>query len=185
AHQFTAAQAYGLAVLGILQSSPPAELIVGAASYAMRQYSMADKYLTPYVAKFPQNMAARKLLASVELALNHPDRAMTTLTPVLDKSGDDAQMLALIGMAAARTGDLTAASDYLKQAAAKAPENAAIRSELGATQVALGKVDAGIEDFQQAIKTHPAELSPRLQLFLTYMRAKEYEQAIRTAEAVQ
>lgn len=185
AHQFTAAQAYGLAVLGILQSSPPAELIVGAASYAMRQYAMADKYLTPYVAKFPQNMAARKLLASVELARGHPDRAMTTLTPVLDKSTDDAQMLALIGMAAARTGNLTTASDYLKQAAAKAPENAAIRSELGATQVALGKVDAGIEDFQKAIKAHPAELSPRLQLFLTYMRTKEYEQAIRTAEEVQ
>jgi len=185
AKDYAAAQTFTQKVLALVKEFPPAELIAGAASFALGQNEQANKYLSPYVYRTPKDIQARKLLGSVQLALGHPGQAVETLSPALNQAGDDAQLLAMIGMAAARTGDVASANRYLQQATDIAPQNATIQSELAATQVALGQTDAGIQELEDAIKAHPKDLRPQLQLFLTYLGAKRYDEAYETAKQLQ
>ncbi len=162
----------------------PAVLLAGATAYALKQYEQANNYLTPYVYQVPQNVQARKLLAAVQVALGRSSDAVKTLSPVAQGS-NDAQLLGIIGMAEARSGDLEAANRYLARAVEQAPENAALRTQLGVTQVAVGNKDAGIAELEQAAKIDPKAARPEIALFATYLQNKEYDKALDIAERLQ
>ena len=99
-------------------------------------------------------------------------------------AGDDAGLLALIGEAAARSGDAVAADKYLTMAVERQPDSEALHTELGRTKVALGQTDAAIEEFEKASKQDPNALGPDTALFGTYLRAKEYDKALAVAESL-
>jgi len=180
---FAAAHSYLINVLAVAKDFAPAQLMAGASSYALGQYEQAGAfYLTRYVYKEPQNLLARKLLAALQMRLGQPDKAVDTLSPALDNSSDDPQLLAMIGVAASRGGDILSANRYLKQAVQREPENSGLREELGKTDLALGDEKAGIEEFEKAVKTDPKALGPQTSLFLAYFRTPEFDKALAVAE---
>jgi Flp pilus assembly protein TadD len=88
----------------------------------------------------------------------------------------------MIGVAAARGGDMVSANRYLKEAVQKEPENSALREELGKTDAALGDTKAAIEEFEKAVKADPTALGPQTSLFLAYLRTGEFDKALAVAE---
>lgn len=163
---------------------PQALMLAGATSYALKQYEQANTYLTQYVYRVPQNVQATKLLAAAQIAIGRPADAVKTLSSSAQNT-DDGQLLAMIGEASLRAGDLSSGSRYLAKAVEKQPDNATLRAQLGATEVALGKTDAGIEDLQKSAEQDPANLRPQIALFSTYMRNKLYDKALGIATAVE
>ena len=54
--------------------------------------------------------------------------------------------------------------------------------ELGRTDVALGDAEAGIGEFEKAIKANPQDLGAQTSLFLAYLRIREFDKALGVAE---
>jgi len=182
-NDFAAAYGYAQNALAVANDFAPAEFIAGSAAYALGQYEQAGTYyLAQYVYKTPGDRLARKLLAALQMRLGEPVKAVETLSPALSDSGDDPQLLTMIGVAASRGGDMISANRYLKEAVKKQPENSRLLDELGRTDVALGDAEAGIDEFEKAIKANPLALGPQTSLFLAYLRTREFAKAIAVAE---
>jgi putative PEP-CTERM system TPR-repeat lipoprotein len=171
-----------------LSASPKyaaALLLSGASNYALKQYEQANNALGQYVELVPDNLQARKLLASTQLQLNRPGDAVNTLKPAMANAGNDADLLAMIGTASARSGDTTVANEYLGKAVAERPDNAALRTELGLTEIRLGDTATGVEELEKAAQQNPKDVRPELALFLTYMRDKQFDKALEISERLQ
>ena len=182
-NDFAAAYGYVQNALTVAQDFAPAQLIAGSAAYALGQYEQAGAYyLAQYVHKNPGDGPARKLLATLQMRLGQPVKAVETLSPALGVSGDDPQLLTMMGEAASRGGDMVSANHYLKRAVQKQPENSRLLDELGRTDVALGDAEAGIGEFEKAIKANPQALGPQTSLFLAYLRIREFDKALAVAE---
>jgi putative PEP-CTERM system TPR-repeat lipoprotein len=170
--------------LSATKNFAPALLLGGATSYALKHYEQANTYLTQYIYLVPQNVDARELLAAVQIALGNSGEAVKTLSDAA-KGTNDAHLLSMIGEASARNGDLASASRYLAQAVSLQPDDPAMRTELGITQIALGQTDLGIEALEKAAEQDPASLRPEMALFSTFMRNKEFDKALEVATRVQ
>ena len=162
----------------------PARLIAAASSYALHEYERTYYYLSPYVFHNPGDIRARKLLAETQLQLARPADAAKTLSPVRDNATEDPELLSLIGVAAARSGDMAAADRYLKLALDRRPGDRALRTELGLTEIAAGDPKAGIDNLEQVVKSHPDAAGPQIPLFVALMQTKEYDKALVVAEQV-
>jgi cellulose synthase operon protein C len=163
----------------------PAQLVAGGAAYATKRYEQANRYLGQYLAHVPNNLQARKLLATVEIRLGHPGDAVKTLAPAANSADADAQILAMIGTAAAQNGDLPQADKYLQLAVAKNPDSPALRATLGATRVSLGETEAGIDELEKAVAADPKARAPEVTLAVTYIRQKDYDKALEVAERLE
>lgn len=182
---YAAAQRYDQQVLRSANNFGPALLLAGAISYALKDYAAANAYLAPYVHEHPQNLMARKMLSAVELALGSPADAMKTLSADADNSKTDPQLLALQAVAATRGGDLASADRYLSMAVARQPDNAALQTQLGANEVALGETDQGISDLQKAAREAPDSVAPSVALVQAYLHNKQYDKALAVAEQLE
>jgi len=184
AKNYESALNYSESILALMKDSAPTLLIAGSSAYARNQFDKASAYLGRYVFLVPANTQARKLLASAELQVGRAGDAVKTLSPAVAQANDDgdAQLLAMIGNAAARSGNLAEANRYLTMAVEKQPENTALRTELGATKISLGQTDAGIEELERAAREDPKAQSPEIALLLAYLRNKDYDKALEIAE---
>lgn len=179
---YATAQSYSQRTLNAARNFPPALLLAGASSYALRQYEQAYAAVSQYVFQVPQDLSARKLLAAIQLSLGHSGDAVRTLSTSVDNNSTDAQLLAMIGAASARTGDFAAADRYLTRALEQQPGNTAIRTELGLAQLALGHTETAIETLEEASRRDPNALRPETALFIAYFRDKDYDKALELAE---
>ena len=130
-------------------------------------------------------MVARKLLAAVQIAQGRIADAAMTLAQAVDIEPTDPQLLAMAGAAAAQIGDFNAADRYLRGALQLHRDNAAVRTELGITQLALGQTDAGIAALDEASRQDPTTLRPDIALFLARFTRKDYGQALEAAERLE
>ena len=78
---YATAQTHIQRALNASKDSAPTLLLAGATSYALRQYEQANAYLSQYIYLVPQNVQARKLLASAQLALGRSADAVKTRSP--------------------------------------------------------------------------------------------------------
>lgn len=84
----------------------PAMKMLGTVNYAMANFQQADLYLTKYVDAAVDDLAARKLLGAVRLKLQQPETVGSVLGQSKSNS-NDAQILTLMGDAAAMRGDFS------------------------------------------------------------------------------
>ncbi len=179
---YAIAQSNSESVVKKVPQFEPARLIAGASSYGLRQYERAYYYLSLYVSQNSADIRARKLLAATQLQLARPGDAAKTLSQVRDNATEDPDLLRLIGVAAARSGDLVAAGGYLKLALNRRPDDWSLRTELGLAEIAAGDAKAGIDNLEQVVKAHPGAWGPQIPLFAALMQTKEYDKALAVAE---
>lgn len=182
AKDYPSAQEYSETVVGDAPNFEPSRLIAGASSYALKEYERAYYYLSRYAFDSSGDKLARKLLAAVELRLGRAKESVATLTPLLEKDGDDPELLALIGSASARSGNLREAKHYLSEAIENQPDNAGLHIELGRTELALGDAQAGIDEFKKAVVADVTTVIPEVPLFLAYFHTNERDKARAVAE---
>ena len=84
----------------VLSKAPehlPSRLLAGAVQAALGSAQQAEQHLKYYLERDPENIYARKLLASVLLKSRQTQRAIDILAPALKVSQQDPQLLALAG----------------------------------------------------------------------------------------
>jgi putative PEP-CTERM system TPR-repeat lipoprotein len=181
---FTRAETHIQWALSATKNSPPVLLLGGAIAYASKQYQQANALLGQYVYLVPNNLQARKLLAASQVALGHSAEAAKTLVSGIEQGAVDPQLLAMIGEASARSGDLVSARHYLSMAVERTPNDVPLRTQLGLTELNIGETGQGIEELEKASRQDPEALRPQIALFVAYLRNQDFDKALEIAEQV-
>ncbi|HSK28512.1 MAG TPA: XrtA/PEP-CTERM system TPR-repeat protein PrsT, partial [Candidatus Limnocylindria bacterium] len=179
---FTAAKAYGQTVLDAVPDHLGTLMTVGAAHFALGENEQAVVHLKSFVRRVPQHEPARRILGEALLKAGDPAAAQQVLRPLVEnKAVGDAALLAMIGTAALRSGDLESSKTYFQWLAETQPENAAARAHLGAVRFDLGEIEDGIADLEQSVRQDPNSGALAL-LATSYMRTAQLDKAMEAAQ---
>ena len=158
----------------------PGILLLGATNYALGNYEQANVYLLRFVNKAPTHIYGRKLLAATQLKLNQPEKAMGTLQTGINTT--DAELLAMMGQAAALTGNTNAHASYLMDVIKENPDNLLLRRELAKTYIRKGDLKDAIAELQFVHKKNLQDRSANLLLIYAQLRAGHIDSARNLAQ---
>ncbi len=154
----------------------PSILLLGAIHYAKGNYEQADSYLSRVVNAVPTHIQARKLLGALRLKQNRAAEAVEILASAADQNTDDAQLLAMVGRAAASSGDVNKGVAYMKKAMLADPESAVLRSELAQVYMRSGAFDQAIKELEVLTKSGDGRQA-KVMLIAAYLRSKDFRAA--------
>jgi putative PEP-CTERM system TPR-repeat lipoprotein len=127
-------------MLGAQEEFLPGRILLAQALLAKGNAVWARDELVHVVAQHPQNLAARKLLAQVDLQLHDPKAAREVLDAVPEQT-TDAQVDWLKAMTYFQSGGGDTGLAYLEHSVASSPQNPQARLALARAYVASGKSD--------------------------------------------
>ena len=171
--------------LDALKRRAPEFLLIGAhAHYELGRPERARDYLDRYVQAAPNNLDARRLLASILITLGDFAGALQKLQELEKQTPNDPYMLALI--AAAYTGRQRPglAVEYLQRALTESGSAPQVHATLGMGLLRAGQVDTGIEHLRKAFDKDPALTHIGVALTALYIRQKDQKDALEVAQKV-
>ena len=171
---------------GVLKSAPdylPAVLLAGSVEYALGNMQTAESHLNKAVKANPRNLYALRLLAATQLRLGRADDAARTLSGIPD-SIEDAGYHMVAGEVALAKKDFDKAADHFERAAKIAPENAAIRTELGVARLAQGD-ERAMADLQAAADMEGSSSRADTVIILNQLRQQNFDAALASIAALE
>jgi putative PEP-CTERM system TPR-repeat lipoprotein len=165
----------------ILRAAPddmPTNLLAGAVENTLGSTQQAEQHLKKYLAKNPDHLYARKLLASVLIKQGQFQSALDALAPALKTSQPESQVLALAGECYMQLKDYTKATEYFEKASALAPQSAPLHTSLGLSRLGQGDNARGIAELETAASLDSKSTKAGTMLVMTHLRLKEYDKAM-------
>ncbi|WP_258192177.1 XrtA/PEP-CTERM system TPR-repeat protein PrsT [Nitrosospira multiformis] len=166
----------------ILSKAPehmPSVLLAGAVQIALGSMPQAEQHLKHYLKKDPNNVYARKLLASVLLKNRETQRAIEVLSPSLKKVKEDPQLFAIAGEAYMQAQDFAKATEYFEKASDIAPKNAVLHTALSMSRMGQGESARAISELETATKLDPKSPRAGILLVMTHLRPQGIRQGAR------
>jgi putative PEP-CTERM system TPR-repeat lipoprotein len=178
-------------VAKLVDSLPPAWLgrreqilMVGAlAHHGLRNFEKAREYLEILVARNGNNMAARKLLASIYVERRSFEKALPILESLQKQLPDDPQVQFMLGSAYMAKRRYVQATDLLEKAAARTGAPQMTRS-LGLSQLGLGQIELGQASLEKAFAQNGADATAGMTLALLYIRRNMPQKALQVADGM-
>ena len=168
-------------VLKLMPDQVPSLVLSGAIDLQENKINAAEANLRKAVAKAPNDVGARRLLAQTYLRMGQPHKAKDTLQPLVEKGmPPDPRLLMVAGEAFLLTGDPKTASDFF-QAAMKVAEPAqavAARSRLGQIALAAGRVDEGFRELETASESDAGQYQADLAIIAAHLQRNEIDKAL-------
>lgn len=155
-------------------------MVGGLAHHAGRQNEKARGYLEALVARYPNNLGARRLLAAVVYELGDLARAADLLEYVLRQNPDDAQALFLLGRIQLSWRRYARAADLLERAARQGVGGAL--AALGFSRLGQGDEARGLEDLAASFERSPGDLVVASALAHLLVRQGKPADAVAVAE---
>jgi putative PEP-CTERM system TPR-repeat lipoprotein len=177
---FDKAEEYLQKILLISSSHGPTLLLSGSVSYAKRDFEKAAYYLSKYVANYPEDNKARKLLGRAYMALGQNEDAQAEFNAVLNENADDAEVIALAGLSEISGGQVQAGITGLEKALAMAPSSNSIKLQLAKAYIADGQTDKAIKQLDDILQTDNNDQIKTIKV-LAYLQNKDIEMAMNTA----
>lgn len=160
-------------------------MMLGAlAHHGLGAREKAKGLLDGLIARYPRNLGARKLLASIYIDEGDSARTLTTVEPVLRVRPDDPQALLLMGRAHLVSKRYLRATHYLERAAEAMQGNAQVQAALGYSLLGGGQADAGIASLEKAFAANPRDGAVGMVLTSLYMRRGDADKARTVAQAL-
>ncbi|HZV66174.1 MAG TPA: XrtA/PEP-CTERM system TPR-repeat protein PrsT, partial [Telluria sp.] len=163
----------------------PSILLAAAVELALNNNEQAEQHLRKYLAANPDNVRARKMLASALLKARRPGDAIAALQPALAAPAQDPELLAIAGEAYMGVSDFKTATSYFEKAAALAPKAAAVHTALGLSKLAQGDGGAAVTELELATTLDTKSPKAGYALVLTEMRLKHYDKALAAVTALE
>lgn len=168
------------------ESAPPnnpVAALLGAVHYGLGNYQQADLYLGRYADMVPDDIAARKLLGATRLKLHQPEQALEALGTAAEKSSDT-QLLAMMGEAAAMSGEFRTGRDYFRRALKTAKNPGMLQTQLAQTYLEEGDYDHAIAELQRAAQDTHTEKRAKILTVMAYLRKKDTAAALKAAQSL-
>ncbi|MGV8989998.1 MAG: XrtA/PEP-CTERM system TPR-repeat protein PrsT [Thiobacillus sp.] len=172
-------------VFKITPDHMPSVLLFGETTFALGSHQQAESYLNRYLAQFPGDAHARRVLAATQLKQNQPDRALETLAPLLRSEKIDSGALALSSEAYRIKGEPQKAAELLEKAAQLDPQNADIKTQLGRNHLAAGDTTGAINQFEAAAALDPKQTPADSLLILSLLEQKAYDKALSAIQSLE
>ncbi len=164
-------------VLRVASEHMPSVLLAGAISQRSGSLYQAEHHLRHYLEKNPDDLLARKMLASVLLRTRHAPDALSVLEPAMTDQQQDVQLLALAGESFMQARDFGRAADYFGRASKLDPTAAGLRTSLALSKLGKGQHAAAISDLQAATKLDVNSLQAGIALVRTELDLKHVDNA--------
>lgn len=172
----------------VLHAAPeymPGILIAGAAEYNLGVMPQAKQYLTKYLDKNPDNIYARKLLASTFLKSGDTVNATLVLAPALKESSQDVDLLMLAGETNMQSKDFTKATEYFQKASLLMPQTVKPHTALGLSKLAMGENAGGVAELEMATSLDTKSPQSGILLVMAHIRLQEFDKALIAVNALE
>lgn len=176
--KFPAAKEAILQVLRVAPNHVPSLMLAGTAALETGAYPEAESYFRKAAYDAPDAIGPKRLLATTYLRMGKTDLALSVVKELLQKAGDDPNVLALAGEAYIANGDVANATQYYEKASASAPGNAGTRTRLAELRFAAGNHDKAIHELEAVSASHPKQYQADLALIAIYMRQRQPDRAL-------
>lgn len=180
-----AAQESILNVLRVAPEHMPSILLAGAICIALNSPNQAEHHLRHYLEKNPDNVHARKMLASTLLQTGHSPAAQAVLAPALKEPTKDVQLLALAGETYMQARDFDKAGEYFEKASVLEPKAASLRTSLALSKLGRGEVAQAISDLQLATRLDAKSHQAGMTLVRTELRLGHVDKATAAVQALE
>jgi putative PEP-CTERM system TPR-repeat lipoprotein len=134
-------------------SLPNGYYLLGAVKYAEGQYDSAIFYLAQYVARRPDDLPARLLLAESALKKGDPVRAVQVLSPAVYVKTPDPRAISLMEQADVAAGRKDEALSLFAQEAGAKPSDPRLAATSAMAQLGLGEAMAGTAALGKLVET--------------------------------
>jgi putative PEP-CTERM system TPR-repeat lipoprotein len=180
------------ALLKVLRVAPehmPTVLLAGVVNLRLGSYYLAEHHFRHYLERNPENLYARKMLASALLRSGHDRDAVDALEPALRSkvvdAGKDVQLLALAGESYLRTRDYDQAVALFEQASALDPASSSLRTSLGLSRLEKGDTARALRELQAASEMDRASDEAAVALIRTELRLRHVDAAAQAVDALE
>ena len=167
----------------ILKRAPQntqAATLLGLIRFQQGRVQDAQKILKS-VEQTGQSLEASKLLAATQIQLGQSQQAQQMLEKLKDNQNDPG-VLALVGVAALSSGELTVGRKYIEKSLALKPDNVGLRMRYARWLMSQNDFNAAINQAKEAINTNPNLVSAHRLEVEAELRAHQPKKAY---EAVQ
>ncbi|MCB1687773.1 MAG: PEP-CTERM system TPR-repeat protein PrsT [Halioglobus sp.] len=167
------------------QQFPLVLFFLGSANLMQDNLEQAATYAGKFYETFPDNLAGRKLLATIRLKQEKFSEIETLLTPVLDKNPNDTDTLTLLANALLFDNRVDEGIALLETVAQLQPASASARIRLGTGLMLGGNSEAANEQLETALELDPQFQQAGILLILSHLQNREYPAAIDAAKSYQ
>ncbi len=165
-----------------LEHSPRLELLAGIASFETGEFEQAQRYLSSYMERYPDQAGARKLVGAIMVKQRRGDEAIQMLEPVLRRSPNDPRLLALLGEAYMLKRRHDVATTYFEKAVELSGDWRRVRSTLALNRIAGGHEDRGLRELAELFAEDPAgNTGVGVTLVVAYMQRRHHAEALEIA----
>lgn len=171
--------------LNIDSAYKPALLYHGLTSYRRNNYQSAVKSLQSYLLTHPHAYEATLITSAAFIKQQEFDKAVELLRGLHVDMPTDHRVNSLLGNALILSGDLEGGIDRLQQALLTQPADATTRMQLGQAFLKQGEVTIGNRELTKAIELDSRLLQADLSLYLSFMKSKQYDKAIKVAQQLE
>ncbi len=169
----------------VLTSRSHLALIAGLSHLSLGGAVKAKEYFELHIRFFPSQMAARKPLASLQIAMGEAAAAVSTLEPLMRTTAGarDPEVLTLMASAYSRLKRHQQATELLEQAA-KLGASPQTQTSLGLSLIDAKQTALGIEQLRNVLKQDPGQARASTALALVALRDSQPRKAVELMEAV-
>ncbi|WP_326539723.1 XrtA/PEP-CTERM system TPR-repeat protein PrsT [Pseudorhodoferax sp.] len=183
AKDYKAAREHIQPVVQALPSNALALQLAGAADFRLGNLAQAETFLGKALQVAPELPIARRMLAQVYLRTGQPQKALSTLEPVLTRNPGPAA-LQLAAEAHLQSGEPQKAEQLFERAAKLKPDDPRIRTALALSQFGKGKADSAINELEDIASSDKGALAD-LALVSAHLRRKEIDKALQAIDALE
>jgi putative PEP-CTERM system TPR-repeat lipoprotein len=156
----------------------------GATKLKLGQYAQAETSLGKYFAHLPDDAKAAQLIATAALEQQAASRAIAYLKPFADKTPADTATLAILGNAYMADHKPDLALQQFQRIAALDPDNPAIKTRVGISQIDAGHSEQGLATLEQVFGTEAGAPIAGPALVVTELRARRLDKAAEVAASL-
>jgi cellulose synthase operon protein C len=177
-NNLVAAQEFVQAALRVAPEYLPAVSLAGNVYLANNSLEQAERAGRTLIERQPNALQGYRLLAATYLKMGQPERALSTVQPMIDRGVDDATLLAIAGEATLKSNDPAKAAQYFERASKLDPKDAGKRTGLALSKMAIGNKDGGYNELEAAVSLDSQSYQADFALIMARMRDKEYDKAL-------
>lgn len=160
---------------------PLALLSLANAHHMEGNLVQAEGYAYRFLAIDPENVAGRKLLATVKLKSDNAQEAETLVRPVVDENAEDVNALNILSSALLKQGKLEEGIDVLSKIVELQPGSPQAQVKLGASLLVSGDI-SGLEHVETALQLDPTYEQAGLVLVSALIKQKDFDGAIKVVD---
>ncbi len=165
-----------------LKNSPGSlqgQQLAGLIEVELKSYATAENYLLAVLPKSSDLSMARRALIMTYLRSGQPSKALSILQPVLDKIGNNSDMLALAGEVFMQNGETEKAGTYFAKAAALDPGNTRKQTSVALSHLAKGDVETAYKELESVALSDPGTKAD-MALVAAQLKSRKFDQALKS-----